>query len=138
MPLFTICAYPGCHMPAPRGERYCDRHKEVGVKRDAAMAEKAKKYRDARRRSKKGSTAQRGYGGRWQALRKRFISQHPYCEQCMKEGRLTPATDVDHIKPHRGCARLLFDENNLQALCHECHSRKTAMEDGGFGNGRRE
>ena len=103
MPLFTICAYPGCHMPAPRGERYCDRHKEVGVKRDAAMAEKAKKYRDARRRSKKGSTAQRGYGGRWQALRKRFISQHPYCEQCMKEGRLTPATDVDHIKPHRGC-----------------------------------
>ena len=29
---------------------------------------------------------------------------------------------------------LLYDERNLQALCHECHSRKTATEDGGFGN----
>ena len=28
---------------------------------------------------------------------------------------------------------LLYDERNLQALCHECHSRKTATEDGGFG-----
>lgn len=134
MPLFTVCAYPGCHSPVPRGERFCDRHKEVGEKRDAALLAQAKKRRDARRRELKGTTAQRGYGARWQALRKRFILQHPYCEQCLKEGRITPATDVDHIKPHKGCPRLLFDENNLQALCHECHSRKTATEDGGFGN----
>ena len=44
------------------------------------------------------------------------------------------ATDVDHIVPHRGDARLLYDENNLQSLCKSCHSRKTATEDGGFGN----
>lgn len=134
MPLFTVCAYPGCHSPVTRGERFCDRHKEVGEKRDASLLAQAKKRRDARRRELKGTTAQRGYGARWQALRKRFILQHPYCEQCLKEGRITPATDVDHIKPHKGCPRLLFDENNLQALCHECHSRKTATEDGGFGN----
>nr|DAZ55835.1 MAG TPA: HNH endonuclease [Caudoviricetes sp.]DAZ83227.1 MAG TPA: HNH endonuclease [Caudoviricetes sp.] len=134
MPLLTICSYPGCHSPVPRGDRYCERHKEQGEKRDAAIVAQAKKRRDARRRELKGTTAQRGYGARWQALRKRFILQHPYCERCLKEGRITPATDVDHIKPHRGCPRLLFDENNLQALCHECHSRKTATEDGGFGN----
>ncbi|WP_423837057.1 HNH endonuclease [Sutterella wadsworthensis] len=56
----------------------------------------------------------------------------------MKQGRLTLATDVDHIKPHRGDPILLFDEKNLQALCHACHSRKTASEDGGFGNERKE
>lgn len=123
-------------VPQPRASwrPHCERHKEQGEKRDAAIVAQAKKRRDARRRELKGTTAQRGYGARWQALRKRFILQHPYCERCLKEGRITPATDVDHIKPHRGCPRLLFDENNLQALCHECHSRKTATEDGGFGN----
>lgn len=45
-------------------------------------------------------------------------------------------TDVDHIVPHRGDPELLYDEANLQSLCHECHSKKTAREDGGFGNGR--
>lgn len=134
MPLLTLCAYPGCHAPVPRGERYCDRHAKAGAKRDAEIQAKAKAARDARRRQVRGTTTQRGYGGRWQTLRKRFILQHPYCQECLKQGKLTEATDVDHIVPHRGCARLLFDEANLQALCHECHSRKTAKEDGGFGN----
>lgn len=134
MPLLTLCAYPGCHKPVPRGERYCDAHAKAGAKRDAEIEAKAKAARDARRRQVRGTTAQRGYGGRWQTLRKRFILQHPYCQECLKQGKLTEATDVDHIVPHRGCARLLFDESNLQALCHECHSRKTAKEDGGFGN----
>lgn len=44
MPLLTVCVYPGCRMPTPRGERYCERHQEAGAKRDTAMAEKAKKY----------------------------------------------------------------------------------------------
>lgn len=137
MPLLTLCAYPGCHKPVPRGERYCDAHAKAGAKRDAENEAKAKAARDARRRQVRGTTAQRGYGGRWQTLRKRFILQHPYCQECLKQGRLTEATDVDHIVPHRGCAKLLFDEANLQSLCHECHSRKTAKEDGGFGNPQR-
>lgn len=134
MPLLTLCAYPGCHRPVPRGERYCDAHAKAGAKRDAEIQAKAKAARDARRRQVRGTTAQRGYGGRWQTLRKRFILQHPYCQECLKQGKLVEATDVDHITPHRGCAKLLFDEANLQSLCHECHSRKTAKEDGGFGN----
>lgn len=75
MPLFTICAYPGCHSPVPRGERYCDLHKEAGARRDVVFAAEAKKRRDERRRQNKGTTTQRGYGARWQALRKRYISQ---------------------------------------------------------------
>ena len=118
MPLFTVCRYPGCHAPAPRGSRYCERHREAGVKRDAIQAEKAKKFREARRRAIKGTS----------------ILQHPYCEHCAKEGRLTPATDVDHVNPHRGDPVLMWSESNLQALCHVCHARKTAREDGGFGN----
>lgn len=137
MPLLTLCCYPGCHRPVPRGERYCDAHAKAGAKRDAEIEAKAKAARDARRRQVRGTTAQRGYGGRWQTLRRRFILQHPYCQECLKQGKLVEATDVDHIVPHRGCAKLLFDEANLQSLCHECHSRKTAKEDGGFGNPQR-
>jgi 5-methylcytosine-specific restriction protein A len=47
---------------------------------------------------------------------------------------LVKATDVDHIIPHRGNQKLMWDQSNWQALCHACHSRKTASEDRGFGN----
>jgi 5-methylcytosine-specific restriction protein A len=29
---------------------------------------------------------------------------------------------------------LFWDQSNWQPLCHTCHSKKTAREDGGFGN----
>ena len=48
--------------------------------------------------------------------------------------KVTAATDVDHVKPHKGDAELFWDEANWQALCHACHSRKTAAEDGALGN----
>lgn len=134
MPLMTFCKHPGCRRPVPRGVDFCGQHKSDAEKHAAA----ARKAREARRTAFKGSSAKRGYGYRWQKLRNRFIAQHPFCEQCMKQGRLTIATDIDHIKPHRGDPILLFDEENLQALCHACHSRKTASEDGGFGNERKE
>lgn len=133
MPLLTICSYPGCHSPVPRGERYCERHKDTGEKRDAEAKARAAKKRELRRVQQAGNSNERGYTYRWKKLRDRFIAQHPYCEQCFKEGKIVMATDIDHIVPHKGDRSLLYDERNLQALCHECHSRKTATEDGGFG-----
>lgn len=43
------------------------------------------------------------------------------------------ATDVDHIVPREQGGSDQW--SNLQALCHSCHSKKTATEDGGFGRG---
>lgn len=79
------------------------------------------------------TTAQRGYGGAWQRLRLQHLADHPYCVECYREGRVVPATDVDHKAPHRGGPPLLLDPDNLQSLCHAHHSAKTAREDGGFG-----
>jgi 5-methylcytosine-specific restriction enzyme A len=59
-------------------------------------------------------------------MRDVFLAQHPLCAQCEREGRTTPATDVDHIQAHRGDPALLRAWSNLEALCHACHSRKTA------------
>ena len=122
MPLMTFCKHPGCRRSVPRGVDFCGQHKSDAEKHAAA----ARKAREARRTAFKGASAKRWYGYRWQKLRNRFIAQHPFCEQCMKQGRLTIATDIDHIKPHRGDPILLFDEENLQALCHACHSPKPA------------
>ena len=97
MPLMTFCKHPGCRRSVPRGVDFCGQHKSDAEKHAAA----ARKAREARRTAFKGSSAKRGYGYRWQKLRNRFIAQHPFCEQCMKQGRLTIATDIDHIKPHR-------------------------------------
>jgi 5-methylcytosine-specific restriction protein A len=32
---------------------------------------------------------------------------------------------VDHIIPHRGDQYLFWDQENWQALCKDCHDRKT-------------
>ena len=57
-----------------------------------------------------------------------------FCKDCWREeGRLVIATDVDHVIPHRGDERLMWDEKNWQGLCARHHGIKTAREDGGFG-----
>jgi 5-methylcytosine-specific restriction protein A len=71
--------------------------------------------------------------GWWQRTRAEVLRRQPLCAECAKIGRVTPATEVDHIIPHRGKRELFFDRSNLQPLCHSCHSRKTAREMAGAG-----
>lgn len=77
----------------------------------------------------------------WQALRKAQLAMHPLC-QCddCQEGmkRVTAATVVDHRRPHKGDPALFYDPANLRSMAKRCHDRKTAREDGGFGNRRKE
>jgi 5-methylcytosine-specific restriction protein A len=72
-----------------------------------------------------GSTA-RGYDYRWQQARERFLMRHPLCVMCEAQGRVTAASEVDHITPHRGDETLFWDQLNWQPLCKSHHSSKTA------------
>lgn len=65
-------------------------------------------------------------------LRPLQLAEEPYCRECAKHGVTTRATEVDHIVPHKGDKTLFLDRANHQSLCHICHSRKTAAENGGF------
>lgn len=86
-------------------------------------------------RSGKNST-QRGYGYRWQQARARFLAKHPLCCMCEEEGKVTAATVVDHINPHKGNDALMWDETNWQPLCDHHHSStKQRMEKSGFSVG---
>ena len=50
------------------------------------------------------------------------------CEHCTKQGKTTPAREVDHIKPlHKGGTDAM---DNLAALCVACHEAKTAKDMG--------
>jgi len=74
-----------------------------------------------------GSRHARGYGTRWEKLRRAILRRDGgLCQPCRRAGRLTEATAVDHIvaRTHGGSD----DEGNLQAICDDCHRAKTARE----------
>ena len=52
---------------------------------------------------------------------------HPLCAECQRHGRVTAATVVDHIIPHRGNMELFWDRDNWDSLCAPCHNKKTGM-----------
>lgn len=64
----------------------------------------------------------------WKRIRHIKLRECPLCEECTKQGRMTKATDVDHIIPHKGDWHLFTSKDNLQCLCHSCHSEKTNRE----------
>jgi 5-methylcytosine-specific restriction protein A len=74
------------------------------------------------------SAARRGYDARWRRARAAYLARHPLCAACQAEGRVVPATVVDHVVPHRGDAALFRDQANWAALCKPCHDAKTARE----------
>lgn len=68
---------------------------------------------------------------RWKDLREYMVMTHPLCEDCLKEGRITATTEIHHIKSpfQRGLseeekARRAYDEDNLVALCRDCHIKR--------------
>lgn len=71
---------------------------------------------------------QKGYGYKWQQRRKVFLGAHPLCAECERLGRLTPATVVDHVIPHKGDMVLFWQEENWQSLCARHHNMKSAKE----------
>ena len=86
---------------------------------------------------KRPSAAKRGYGRRWRKESKLFLAmpENALCATCKKEGRVRASTCVDHIIPVSGSGDPKFwDKTKWQGSCTECHNKKTATEDGGFGN----
>lgn len=65
---------------------------------------------------------------RWRQLRQRTIeAASGLCQRCLREGRVSGATEVHHIRPVESVRdplvmeRLAYDPANLMALCHRCH-----------------
>lgn len=100
------CRYPGCPNLCDSGV-YCKDHLDQSADR------------------MRGGAAYRGYDRKWRQARDSYLRLHPLCVKCKQQGRLTPATVVDHIIPHRGDEHLFWDTRNWQSLCKSCHDQKT-------------
>ncbi len=107
------CRYPGCRELTQDG--WCGRHRPKHTRQEESRQWHkfylTRLWRDV--------------------LRPEQLIREPFCRECARYGLRTPATDVDHIRAHKGDWAVFSDPANLQSLCHSCHSRKTARENGG-------
>lgn len=76
------------------------------------------------------SPTRRGYGRRWEKLRRMVLARHPLCQIAVLCEGTALATEADHIIPKSKGGTDSMD--NLQGACHACHSHKTATEDTAF------
>lgn len=105
-PIKHRCNHPGCHALIESG-RYCDEHKGDVWRKDPARP--------------------KAYGKGWQRKRSYVMARDDgLCQVCLRDGRVTPATQVDHIIPLAEGGT--DDVGNLQAICASCHEAKTLEE----------
>jgi 5-methylcytosine-specific restriction protein A len=116
----SLCVVTGCPVMVASGR--CAEHE-------------AETRRDTDRRRPNGY--QRGWSAEWSRFSKKYLAEHPQCEslRCtnLPTWQRPNSTDVDHVDGSGRTGARAYDTTNLQALCHSCHSSKTATHDGGFG-----
>lgn len=75
----------------------------------------------------RGNSSDRGYGAVWRKARERVMQRDcGLCQPCARAGRATVAREVDHITPKAEGGT--DADQNLQAICPDCHKAKTAEE----------
>lgn len=103
------CRAPGCAGKSTARHGYCEQHEHL------------------HQHWTRGSAGQ-GRGGRpWRRLREQVLARDKHlCQPCQRQGRATPATEVDHIlcKAEGGTDKAA----NLEAICSHCHKVKTQAE----------
>lgn len=104
------CRHPGCGELVEQG--YCEAHKPQKASRSAEAQSWRWMYQT----------------DTWKQLRAHQLLREPFCRECAKHRRRTKATDADHVFDHKGDWSRFSDPENLESLCHSCHSRKTARE----------
>lgn len=65
----------------------------------------------------------------WKDLRNLYLLEHPLCEKCLKEGKVSETKEIHHIRKissgrnEEEMKEIAYDYGNLMALCKECHHK---------------
>lgn len=58
----------------------------------------------------------------WRRVRLLALQRDNYlCQECMRRKKITPATEVHHIKELEDYPELGLELDNLESLCWQCH-----------------
>ena len=114
------CAKRGC--AGLTRQRFCDAHASLQREYETASLDRLREIRKPPERSALYASSA------WKLMRDWQLNRSPLCDECRKHGLAVAATDVDHVRAHRGDRALFFDAENLQSLCRKCHHRKTMQE----------
>lgn len=115
------CNRSGCHNLTTG--RYCEDHQHLQEEKERERH----RYYDEHQRDKQAAAFYKSVA--WRRLRQqRLMIDHGLCRDCLKEQKITPATEVDHIIPIRVRWDLRLTLSNLRSLCHRCHMIKTAED----------
>ena len=112
VPKQTKCAYLGCTNERSPLNTYCLEHGGKG-------------YNDSIKRKQfnaKYQTVQ------WSRVRMRTLSSQPLCQACQCAGKVTAATEVDHLFAWQLIGDEAFFHNVFQSLCKNCHTVKGSLE----------
>lgn len=115
VPRQTKCAYLGCGNDRSPLNSYCMEHGGKGFNDSAKRKQSNAKYRTAY----------------WSRTRLNQLSRQPLCQACAIEGRVSAATEVDHLFAWNQIGDQAFAVNVFQSLCKNCHTVKTGLEQKG-------
>lgn len=101
------CSHPGCGVLVRDGTGRCAKHPKATW-------------------AKKPTAAKRVTGRKLQRLRAELFERDPLCAECKRQGRVTLATQRDHIQPLEEGGE--DAETNVQGLCADCHDAKSKAE----------
>ena len=118
-PKQTTCRELGCTNPKEDRSSFCAEHGGIKAIPYKPIDTKERKAQKAKYASKQ-----------WRQFRQIHLSKNPICARCYSLNKITPATDVDHIVPHKMDPDKWMG-NRFQSLCKSCHSIKTGLEQRG-------
>lgn len=101
------CSAPGCGVLVRDGTSRCPKHPKPQW-------------------AKSVTATKRTTGRKLQTMRAALFTRSPLCVVCEAEGKVTLATQRDHIKPLAEGG--MDDDSNTQALCDACHDVKSKAE----------
>jgi 5-methylcytosine-specific restriction protein A len=58
----------------------------------------------------------------WRKLSRLHKLEHPLCAECERQGRVTIAQQVHHVKDLETHPELALEWDNLESLCRSCHN----------------
>lgn len=70
----------------------------------------------------------------WRATREAVLNRDAICQWCLHLGRVTEATEADHVIPlnrcqHEGVSE--YDKTNIVGSCRSCNARRASYEANG-------